>query len=341
MAAETATNHYQIPKEDEHCRDYTGRGETVTVIGTKDQIFNDPWQHVVAFEKKDGKSVMSTLMTVATRWPRRQLSEKYQVSKVESHIENSYFGWQERCNNRWKETQTMNGNGRNAGGGEDGNLEEDLSVGRNINTSLGQGENISWLTDPIPKPPWPPPIIGGRLEEMGEKWTGTGKNNNNDHHRGVAEIYDKIHIRRFRMCGKLAHGIGRWGSSLRFTNDRWNSIIQICRTIAIDNCLHSSTTNNNAINNFLDVWETTFSLQDQGLTRQSLRQKHYYLNGRYYNYNCGRVNTNSYLPGSLGDSYQEKLDARARMNDFASASQAMAETKDAPPRTPRVVGRSV
>ena len=228
MAAETATNYHQLTKGNEHCRRNTEKGETVMTIGTKDQNFSDPWQHVATFKKKDGKSVMSTLMTGATRGPRRQLSEKYQVRNVERHIENSYYGWQERCNNRWKETQSMNGNKRNPGGGEDGNLEREPSGRTNTNTSLEQGENISWLTDPIPKPPWPPPKLGRRWqslraavllmtggEDLGEKWIGTGTNDNIDHHRGVAEIYDNIHLRCLNLCGSKAQGTGRSGNNLR------------------------------------------------------------------------------------------------------------------------------
>ncbi len=118
-----------------------------------------------------------------------------------------------------------------------------------------------------------------------------------------------------------------------------------------------STNKDSVINSFLDVTGTTFSSPDQELALQISGQILCYLNSRYYNFTtavraifvgnsgffitCGRVDNKRLLQCNSGVSSIEQLDARARMDDFALASQAKAQNQDAPPRITRVVGRSV
>ena len=179
-------------------------------------------------------------------------------------------------------------------------------------TAVDQIRKIAGLLpEPPPKPPWPPPARGGL---------------------GKAERI--VQITFWRVIKKASSH--KRHSSLEIDNLIGRAtLIDNCFRISMNNNNVISTNNNSVINNFLDDGETTFSVPDTGVTLQISR----HLSSRYYSIRRG--NTKSFLQCSLGDSYQEKLDDSARMNDFALASQATAEMQDAPPRFTRVVGRAV
>lgn len=175
MAAETATNHYHIPTEEEQVRGNEGTGELIMAMRIQDPMRDNRSYHVTELEKTDGKSTIPTPPQAGMRSNGRHVEKLSLPFEAEAH-DNSPLTMRKGdkiIKEAWKQQIDLYGAPVEGGTATRKVTQQTINLGR---TWTVQEDCSAWLPDPTPKPPWPPPALGGRNLPQREECLEGGEN---------------------------------------------------------------------------------------------------------------------------------------------------------------------